>query len=155
MTIPAARTSTVTILISIVALSAVTYVQYRAVPPGVEHAIRGLTGKVGLLGVPLLTISAARAWAKTVRPKLAPWRNGLGLSSMFMVTSAWLFYAVGEIAGSAHLTAGFLTAGWTVTLASLSVGSVLIAVPLGGECRNIMIAAAVLMYASLSSYVYM
>ena len=59
--------------------------------------LRIVVGLVGLVSVPILLILAWRGWAKQVRAELPPWRNGLCISALFLLSLNWLGAAVLEV----------------------------------------------------------
>jgi hypothetical protein len=51
---------------------------------------------VGLVSVPILLFLAWRGWTKGVRAELPPWRNGLCISALLLLSLNWLGTAVLE-----------------------------------------------------------
>ena len=51
---------------------------------------------VGLVSVPILLSLAWRGWARRLRGELPPWRSGLSLSALLLLSVNWLGAAVLE-----------------------------------------------------------
>lgn len=52
---------------------------------------------VGLLGVPILLFLAWRGWTRMLRAELPPWRNGLCISALLLLSFNWLGAAALEL----------------------------------------------------------
>ena len=58
---------------------------------------RIVAGLAGLVSVPILLFLAWRGWAKSVRAELPPWRNGVCISALLLLSLNWLGAAVLEV----------------------------------------------------------
>src|SRR5262250_1945981 len=59
--------------------------------------LRVAVGLIGLAGVPVLLVLAWRGWAKHIRTELPPWRNGLCISALLLLSVNWLGVAALEV----------------------------------------------------------
>jgi|SRR5882762_3966336 len=96
------KSSILVLVGSISAQVAISYVQRRVVPGGIENAIRTLTDLLGLLAVPLLLLLGCAIWVRTVRERLSVWRNGLGLSSIVLLSCVWMIDLAARVASRIH-----------------------------------------------------
>src|SRR6266851_5074693 len=58
---------------------------------------RIVVGLVGLVGVLILLFLAWRGWTISVRAELPPWRNGLCISALLLLSLNWFGAAVLEV----------------------------------------------------------
>ncbi len=157
MKLPTPKISTIAITISVAAVVAVTCAQHLALPGKMETVIRRITDGFGLFAAPILIVLAYRGWARNVRPELPAWRNGLGLSSMVVVSLVWLLHT-----GTSTFILGSIWRGptlffgleWIALLLSSNLAGLLLAIALRGGSRIQAIAAALLVWAYLESSIY-
>jgi hypothetical protein len=144
--------STLTILVATITLAAVTYAQHRVVSANAEIAIRFFANKLGILAVPVIVAFAYRAWIKVNRPQLPTWRNGLGLSSLVIVSGAWLIFTTVSILGFFQPgPTRFFNLEWVTILLYSSFVAALLGTALTGISRTQSIAAALSMWAWVQS----
>ena len=150
------RKSSILVLVAAVAVQiAVSYAQYRFVPGWLEIAIRSCAILLGLLASPLLLLLGCRSWTKRTREKLSDWRNGLGLSSMVLVSSVWMIQFGTRILSAIHpFQSYFFNPDWMATLLYTTMLAALLAFALKGTARLFMFSAALLMLSSLQSGIY-
>ena len=150
------RKSSILVLVAAIAVQIeVSYLQYRLVPGWLEIAIRGCAILLGLLASPLLLLLGCRAWAKRTGEKLSDWRNGLGISSMVLVSSVWMIHFGMRILSAVHLFQSyFFNPDWMATLLYSTMLAALLAFALKGTARLFMFSAALLMLSSLQSGIY-
>lgn len=150
------RKSSILILVAAVAaLVAVEYVQNRVVPGRLEIAIRSSNNYLGLLAVPLLVLLGCATWVKTTREKLPIWRNGLGLSSIFLLSCAWMVDLAARFARVLHpYQSSFFNLDWLATILYSTLVAALLAIALKGTARLLIFSAAILLFAGLQSGVY-
>ncbi len=155
MKTPTEKISTVALVISIAAAGAVIYVQTHAVADKAGVLIRESADKLGLLGVPILTVLAFRAWNELTRPHLPAWRNGLSLSSLVMISASWLSYTA--LRGLLSLWPSLMVSydpRWVDTLLLTTLAAAVLATSLRGASRVQAFAAALLMWSWLESRIY-
>ena len=59
--------------------------------------LRVVISLVGLVSVPVLLSLAWRGWTRSVRAELPPWRNGLCIAALGLLSLNWLAAAVLEV----------------------------------------------------------
>jgi hypothetical protein len=65
------------------------------------------------IAIPILVILAYLGWRKVIRRELPPWRNSVGLASMFIVFALWLIQTTRWTLLSVNREfTGFLGADW-------------------------------------------
>jgi len=150
------RKSSILILVAAVAaLVAVEYVQNRIVPGRLEIAIRSSNNYLGLLAVPFLLLLGCATWVKTTRERLPIWRNGLGLSSIVLLSSVWMVDLAGRLASALHpYQSTFFNLDWLATILYSTLVAALLAIALKGTARLLIFSAAILLFAGLQSGIY-
>ncbi len=150
------RKSSILILVAAVAaLVAVEYVQNRIVPGRLEIAIRSSNNYLGLLAVPLLLLLGCATWVKTTRERLPIWRNGLGLSSIVLLSCVWMVDLAARLASALHpYQSTFFNLDWLATLLYSSMIAALLAIALKGTARLLICSAALLLLSGLQSGIY-
>src|SRR6266480_3904521 len=134
----ALRKSSILVLVgSIAAQVAINYVQRRVVPERLEIAIRTSTNLLGLLAVPFLLLLGCTTWVKTTREKLSIWRNGLGLSSIVLLSCAWMIDLAARVGKY-----NFFNLDWLATLLYSTMIAALLAIALKGTARLLICSAA-------------
>jgi hypothetical protein len=137
------------------ALVAVEYVQNRVVPGRLEIAIRTSDNVLGFLAVPLLLLLGCATWVKKTREKLSIWRNGLSLSSIVLLSCAWMVDFAARFASTIHPHQGsFFNLDWLATILYSTLVAALLAIALKGTARLLILSAAILMFAGLQARVY-
>lgn len=110
---------------------------------------RPLIGIICFLAVPVFAILAYRAWSKTQRAQLSPWRSKVAVTSIVAVSANWLYMIL-------ILLLHFVNdrwAGWLLNDTSweagffLALAAALLAIALKGLARIQGIAAGILMAA--------
>jgi hypothetical protein len=133
----------------------IVLVRQKVLPKETEIAAQTLAGYLGLLLVPLLLALAFRAWAKTAKPALPNWRNGLGLSSLLVLSAVWVSYTGLWWGNHTHAAWGrYYDPAWMGILFPCSLAACILAFALRGSARAMGISAALLMWAWLQSMVY-
>jgi hypothetical protein len=156
---PSFRTASILALVVAGAvLVVVTYVQHGHAPGWTEIAIRTCASISGLLAVTILLFLGFRSWIRTSRVKLPAWRNGLGLSSMVLVSLVWMVPFVTSTASvvrppSNHLF-GVDPLSWLATLLYSNLFAGLIAIARTGRSRLLVLCSALLIWSSLQSRIY-
>ncbi len=108
--------------------------------------LRTLFAIVELVGVPTLVFFAWRGWLRGVRANLPPWRNGLGLTALLLVSLSWSLAAITVISGFAHFQ--IIDPMWSFKLSQpLGIVAALLAVALKGAPRFLAVLAGLLMLA--------
>jgi len=148
-------TATLPISISLAVAGALAYVQHSVVPQNAEAAIRQLAAYLGIFIVPLFLALAYWTWVRGSRPELPSWRNGLGLSSLVMLSAAWLYYSIlsGVLTVRPSLRPSHDPTS-DILLYFLCLAAGLLATALRGDSRLQGISAALCMCAWLESTVY-
>jgi|ERR1700687_3773512 len=140
---------------AVAALVAIEYVQNRVVPGKLEIAIRTSNNFLGLLAVPLLLLLGCATWVKTTRGKLSIWRNGLGLSSIVLLSCAWMTDLAARLASAIHpYQTNFFDLDWWATILYSTLVAALLAIALKGTARLLIFSAAILLLAGLQSRIY-
>lgn len=110
---------------------------------------RPLIGIICFLAVPVFAIFAYRAWSKTLRAQLSPWRSKAAVTSIVAVSANWfyvililLLHFVNDRWASSLLN----EASWDVVF-FLAIAAALLAIALKGLARVQGVAAGVLMAA--------
>jgi hypothetical protein len=57
----------------------------------VETTVRVFSAVIADAGTPALVGLASVRWTKGIRRELPPWRNGMGLASIVIISAFWLF----------------------------------------------------------------
>jgi hypothetical protein len=140
--------SILVLIVALAALTGVILVQGLSGPAWLEIAVRESARLLGVLAVPPLILLGSRTWAKSTREGLPIWRNGLGLSSIVIVASAWATDVV------ARVLFNFFNLDWMATLLFSSIFAGLLAIALKGSARLFILSAALLLIAGLESQVY-
>jgi hypothetical protein len=150
------RKSSILVLVgSITAQVAINYVQHRVAPGWLENAIRTSTSLLGLLAVPLLVPLGCTTWVKTTREKLSNWRNGLGLSSIVLLSCAWTIDLAARLAITIRpYQSSFFNLEWLATLLYSTTIAALLAIALRGTARLLICSAALLLLSGLQSGIY-
>ena len=134
---------------------AIACIRRTVLPQLFEVAIRALARFVGLLLVPVLLRLAYGSWTNRIRPHLAVWRNGLGLSSVVVLSVVWLSYGALLLIFSVRPDwTRFYDPTWYGVLLFLTLCAALLAVALRGDARMHLISAALCVDAWLQSMVY-
>src|SRR5947207_3048404 len=84
--------------VSMAALFAVYYVQYRTVPARVELGIRSTAAYLALLGAPILLALSYRAWSRSGASEVPVWRRRVGFVSIIMAVLSWLIGVIAFVA---------------------------------------------------------
>lgn len=111
--------------------------------------IRFLVGALGFVSVAILLFFAWWGWARRVRRELPPWRNGLAVSALLLLSLDWLVTAFSEVPvllGMARSTA--LTGDMLMVHPFLFLSGILLAFALRGAPRVRTLLAALLMLVS-------
>jgi hypothetical protein len=142
-------------LASFAVLAAMTTVQNSHVAEPIEVSVRFLASTLGLAGIPTLLVLAFRNWSTKEKGQLSPWRYGLGVSSIVVLSTAWASYWAMALVPliSPHFSQPLGGLEWLGPDSSL-LGFVL-GFTLRGAARAQAISAALLMWASIqASIVY-
>jgi hypothetical protein len=76
---------------------------------GLEMTTRLAVAGSTCAAIPTLVVLAYLRWRSAIREKLSPWRNGAGLTAMFVVFALWLVQATRWVVMSVNRDfAGFL-----------------------------------------------
>lgn len=106
---------------------------------------------VGLVSVPILLFFAWRGWATGVRAELPPWRNGVCISALLLLSLNWVGAAVLEapvfVRPQISRPAGLLLAMFTLSH-SLDVVVIMLALALRRVPRVQAVLAGLLMLVS-------
>jgi len=156
---PKARAFSILVLtVVVVLLIAMFYAQRVPVAGAVEIGVRTCAGLGGLFAVPVLLALGFKNWLSGWRSKLSPWRNELALSSMVLLSYAWLGHFV---ASSIFINLPFvgtfphvdpLAMFATLLYSSLFAG--LLATALKGNSRLLVVSALLLLLASFQASIY-
>ena len=141
------------VLLPLGLLLAIVYVQSHVLPERDEIAVRVIAGKLGLIAVPLLVGLAYQSSASSTRTELPPWRNTLGVASIFTLSLIWLCYA-GAFAARLLKPTIVLSLDWTATLLETSLFAAALATALKGISRALTLGAFLLVWAYLESGIY-
>jgi hypothetical protein len=140
---------------AVVVLVSFSYIQHRVVPAGLEIAIRTCVNFLGFFVSPLLLFLGCLTWVETTREKLSVWRNGIGLSSMVLVSSVWMIHYGASILSTVHpVLSYFFNPDWMAIYLCSTILASLLAIALKGAARLFMISAALLMCSGLQSGIY-
>jgi hypothetical protein len=135
-------------------LVSVAFVQQNLVPAIWETGIRASAVLGGLLVVPAFLLVGFITWAKTHRPKLPGWRNGLALSSIVLASLVWMMHFTTIFLSA--IKADFAIANhsvkidpllWLATLLSSNLLAGLLSIALKGPSRPLVISAVLLTWA--------
>jgi hypothetical protein len=150
------RKSSILLLVaSVAALVAIEYVQHRVVPERMENAVRTSNSLLGLLVVPLLLLLGGATWVKTTREKLSIWGDGLGLSSIVLLSCAWMIDSAARLASAIRpYQSNFFNLEWMATILYSTLLAALLAIALKGTARLLIFSAAILLFAGLQSGIY-
>jgi hypothetical protein len=150
--------SILTLVIAATVPVAVTYVQHGHAPGMVEIAIRTCASISGLLVVPVLLFFGFRSWVSTSRVKLPEWRNGLGLSSMVLVSLVWISRLVTSTVSVVRPVDNHFFSvdplSWLATLLYSTLLAGLLAITLTGKSRLLIVCSVLLIWSSLQSNIY-
>lgn len=103
--------------------------------------------------IPILVISACARWTKISRRELSRWRNGIGLTSIVLVSMEWLIYTAILMLPSASLTR-FYDANWMLMMQlCYDLAALPLALTLKGTPRLLMVAAWFLIQMYRGSFV--
>lgn len=141
---------------SSVILAAVLIVQRGVLYGVMEVTVRLTASALGLFAVPIFLALAFRDWRARRRAGLSLWRSGFGLSSILVLSAAWLIYWSTALLAWSGALKGVGASG--LEWMSLVLGCCLLGLPLAialrGNSRPQTISAALLMYASVQSSIY-
>jgi hypothetical protein len=150
--------SILALVIASAVLAAVTYVQHGHAPGWAEIAIRTCASISGLLAVPVLLFLGFRSWIRTSRTKLPEWRNGLGLSSMVLVSLVWASRLVTSTVSVVRPVGNHLFGvdplSWLATLLYSTLLAGLLAIALTEKARFLVVCSALLIWSSLQSTIF-
>jgi hypothetical protein len=150
--------STLALIIAAGVLVAVMYAQHGHVPGRAEIAIRTCASISGLLAVPVLLFLGFRSWVRTSRVQLPEWRNGLGLSSMVLLSLVWMSRLVTSTVSVVRPTGNHLFSvdplSWLATLLYSTLLAGLLAITLTGKTRLLIVCSVLLIWSSLQSGIY-
>jgi hypothetical protein len=150
--------SMLALVIAAAVLVAITYVQHGHAPRWAEIAIRACANISGSLAVPVLLFLGFRSWIRTARVKLPEWRNGLGLSSMVLVSLVWISRLVTSTVSIVRPTGNHLFSvdplSWLATLLYSTLLAGLLAISLTGKSRLLIVCSVLLIWSSLQSNIY-
>lgn len=108
---------------------------------------------VELGGVPTVVLFAWRSWLGGGRAGLPPWRNGLGLAALLLVSLSWSLAALTVIPGLADLR--IIDSSWSLDLSPpLGMVAALLAFALKGASRFLAVLAGLLMVVFWAPFVY-
>lgn len=111
----------------------------------VETITRISIAAVSCAATPALVGLASVRWIKSIRRELPPWRNGVGLASILIISSLWLFQATRWLLLSVNRELTALYGDWREYELFLPVFFMYPALPLAcalkGASRLLMIAA--------------
>src|SRR5205085_5466954 len=91
-----------------------------------------------LIGVPVLLLLAWRAWVQDIRTQLPPWRNGIALTSLAIISLSWAAAILLDAPELLHKEASWLMTGkWVAYSLShpLDIVAVILALALKREAR--------------------
>ncbi len=146
------------VIIAAAVLVAVTYAQHGHAPGWAEIAIRTCAGISGLLAVPVLLFLGFRSWIRTSRVKLPAWRNGLGLSSMVLVSLVWMSRLVTSTVSVIRPTGNHFFSvdplSWLATLLYSTLLAGVLAITLTGKSRLLIVCSVLLIWSSLQSTIF-
>ena len=143
-------------LASCIVLAAMTRVQHSMVPGKIEGIVRLSATALGLAGVPTLLVLAFRDWFMKSRTQHSPWRSGLGLSSLVVISAVWLLYwGMWLVLWIRPVSArSFDSLEWIALLLYSSLLGFALAFALRGAARPQVVSAALLMWACIQAGIY-
>jgi hypothetical protein len=142
-------------LASFAVLVAMTAVLSSHVAGKLEVAVRHFASALGLAAVPVLLVLAFRTWMTKQSGQLSPWRSGLGLSSIVVLSAVWLLYwGMRLVASMGALSHSFRGLEWLSLVLYSSLLAFVLAFALRGAARSQAISAALLMWASIQAGIY-
>lgn len=143
-------------LASFAVLAAMATVQNSRVAGRIEVSVRFLASALGLAAVPIFLVLAFRDWSTKQRAQLSPWRNGLGLSSIVVLFSAWALYWAMFLMFWIwpHLPQSLGGLEWRELIFDSNLLGFLLAFTLRGAARPQAISAAFLMWANIQASIY-
>jgi hypothetical protein len=106
---------------------------------------------IALLLVPIILFLAWRNWTRTTRPSVPPWRNGLAVIALLILSMNWAVALVIDAPELLHHHVSWLTdLKWIVYYLSrpLNLAAILLALSLKSVSRLEAILAALVMFAS-------
>lgn len=142
-------------LASFAVLVAMTTVQNPHVAGKLEVPIRHFAAALGLAAVPVLLVLAFRNWMTKRSAQLSPWRSGLGLSSIVVLSAVWLLYwGMLLVALIGAFSQSFRGLEWLSLVLYSSLLGFVLAFALRGAARSQAISAALLIWASIQAGIY-
>jgi hypothetical protein len=122
-----------------------------------ETIVRFSTAVVTCVATPALVGLASIRWTEVIRKELPAWRNGLGVTSMFIISTVWLLQSSRWILNR-DLTPHGADSIWTELEWFVPAYYVLAALPLAlalkGAPRIIMIAAWAMLQLYCGAFIY-
>jgi hypothetical protein len=141
-----------------VVVIAIACVQRTRVPASVEIAVRMCAAISGVLAVPALLFFAFRDWITKWRMKLPEWRNGLGLSSLVLVSLIWASRFVTSTVSNAHRLGNSVfhvdQLSWLATLLYSTLLAALLAFALKGKARILAFSSVLFLWSGIQSGIY-
>jgi hypothetical protein len=142
-------------LASFAVLVAMTTVLISHVAGKLEVAVRLFASALGLAAVPVLLVLTFRNWMTKQSAQLSPWRSGLGLSSIVVLSAVWLLYwGMRLVASIGALSHFFRGVEWLPLILYSSLLGFVLAFALRGAARSQAISAALLIWASIQAGSY-
>jgi hypothetical protein len=111
-----------------------------------DHPIfRVIATAATLVGVPVLVCVAYRRWVAGPRSGLAPWRNGLGLTALVLISLCWLWYAIALVDTRLTASVGVVFIDLTAVAVVCTIVATACAIAWDGAPRRLAVAACLLM----------
>jgi hypothetical protein len=152
MTFKAPRQTYFVTLAALATVSVATYVHHSRVASATGEIIHIICVSLGFFLVPILVAVSFLSWNNLGEETLARFRKALGLASIVLLSTSWLFDMSLLLLKFVHPSAiSFLNLDWFALRLSVLCVAALLAVAVQGAARNLLIAASLFLCAALQS----